>query len=58
MRESDTLSVHPGYDHAQSAAPGYAMYYSWAIRHLPGQKYSVPEFSEAHRWTMEADAKV
>jgi len=26
------------------------------IRHLPGNPYSVPDFTEEHRWTMEDDA--
>ena len=39
------------------AAPGYGMYYSWVIRHLPGQPYDVPEFTAEHAWTMEPDAK-
>jgi 5-deoxy-glucuronate isomerase len=43
-------------DHAQCAAPGYGMYHSWVIRHLPGDRYSVPEFTEEHTWIMKPDA--
>ena len=48
----DTLKIVGAVDHAQVAAPGYAMWYLWAIRHLEGDRYTVPEFTEAHRWTM------
>ena len=34
------------------------MYYAWVIRHLPEAPYTVPEFTEEHRWTMERDAKI
>lgn len=52
----DTVLIPPGLDHAQCAAPGYGMYYSWVIRHLPGDPYTVPDFTEAHAWTMDAGA--
>jgi 5-deoxy-glucuronate isomerase len=54
--DRDTVCIPPGRDHAQCAAPGYGMYYSWVIRHLPGDPYTVPEFTEAHAWTMDPDA--
>lgn len=44
-------------DHAQVAAPGYGMYYSWVIRHLPDNPYTVPEFTDDHSWTMNPDAE-
>ncbi|MCP3966076.1 MAG: 5-deoxy-glucuronate isomerase [Lentisphaerae bacterium] len=43
-------------DHSQVAAPGYGMYYIWAIRHLDGNPYTVPEFTEDHKWTCAPDA--
>jgi 5-deoxy-glucuronate isomerase len=33
------------------------MYYSWVIRHLPEDRYSVPEFTEEHTWIMQPDAE-
>jgi 5-deoxy-glucuronate isomerase len=57
VRQFDTIRIPPGLDHAQCAAPGYAMYYSWVIRHLPGNPYIVPEFTAEHRWTMEPGAR-
>ena len=57
VRDGDTVCIPPGEDHAQCAAPGYGMYYSWVIRHLPGDPYTVPDFTEDHAWTMDRDAK-
>lgn len=57
VHDGDTLLIEGGRDHSQCAAPGYGMWYAWAIRHLPEERYAVPEFTEAHRWTMQPDAK-
>lgn len=56
VRQFDTVKILAGLDHAQCAAPGYGMYYAWVIRHLPGNPYTVPEFTAEHRWTMEPGA--
>jgi 5-deoxy-glucuronate isomerase len=56
LRQYDSLCIGPGQDHAQCAAPGYGMYYSWVIRHLPDRPYTVPEFTPEHAWTMKQDA--
>jgi 5-deoxy-glucuronate isomerase len=58
VRQYDTIRIRAGLDHAQVAAPGYGMYYAWVIRHLPGQRYDVPEFTPEHAWTMRPDAKI
>jgi 5-deoxy-glucuronate isomerase len=57
VRHGDTVCIPPGLDHAQCAAPGYGMYYSWVIRHLPDDPYTVPDFTEEHAWTMDKDAQ-
>jgi 5-deoxy-glucuronate isomerase len=57
VRQYDTVHIPAGLDHAQCAAPGYGMYYSWVIRHLPERPYIAPEFTAEHAWTMRADAK-
>ena len=57
VRQYDTVKIIGGRDHAQCAAPGYGMYYSWVIRHLPGNPYTVPEFTEEHRWIMDDGAE-
>jgi 5-deoxy-glucuronate isomerase len=56
VRDGDTVCIPPGEDHAQCAAPGYGMYYSWVIRHLPDDPYTVPDFTEEHAWTMGENA--
>ncbi len=56
VRHGESIKIVPGEDHSQCSAPGYAMYYSWVIRHLPNNPYTVPEFTEEHRWCMDKDA--
>ncbi|HEX4629207.1 MAG TPA: 5-deoxy-glucuronate isomerase [Gemmatimonadales bacterium] len=53
VREHDVLRIPGGKDHAQCAAPGYHMYYLWAIRHLDGARYAGFETTPDHRWTFE-----
>ena len=48
VQHYDTIKILDQRDHAQVAAPGYGMYYIWAIRHLAEEPYSVPEFSKPH----------
>lgn len=50
LRDRDTILIRDGKDHPQVTAPGYAMWYLWVIRHLEGNRYSIPEFTEEHRW--------
>ncbi|SDE46503.1 5-deoxy-glucuronate isomerase [Kordiimonas lacus] len=56
IRPYDSVRIMDMKTHAQVAAPGYGMYYSWVIRHLPAKRYGVPEFAQEHAWTMEEDA--
>ncbi|MBQ6293476.1 MAG: 5-deoxy-glucuronate isomerase [Lachnospiraceae bacterium] len=43
--------------HSQAAAPGYAMCYSWGIRHLDGDPWLKTRIDEkAHEWLWKADA--
>lgn len=56
VKPFDTLVILDNHDHPQCAAPGYAMYYIWTICHLEGNRYSVPEFTEDHRWLMTSSA--
>ena len=56
VAHGDTVKITGERDHPQVAAPGAAMWYLWFIRHLPEARYTVPEFSPAHRWTMEPGA--
>ena len=56
VQQYDTVTIHDLKDHAQCAAPGYGMYYSWVIRHLPGDPYIAPEFTPEHSWVMQPNA--
>lgn len=53
VHNGDTVKIFPPNTHAQCAAPGYGMYYAWVIRHLPGQRYTVPTFEPEHDWTRD-----
>lgn len=56
IHHGDTLKILDRNTHSQVSAPGYAMYYLWAIRHLPNDPYIVPTFVDEHAWTKEHDA--
>lgn len=58
VRHGDTVRILDEMDHSQCSAPGYAMYYIWVIRHLPQQRYSIPQFTPEHTWTMDSSAVV
>ncbi len=58
LRQNDTILIHDREVHPQVAAPGYAMYYLWVIRHLEGNRYVVPTFVPEHRWLMDPKAKI
>ena len=53
VRHGDTVVIPPGLDHAQVSAPGYGMYYLWAIRHLPGNPYTGFTFAPEHQWVLD-----
>jgi len=58
LEENDTLLVPPSVDHPQVAAPGYGMYFIFAIRHLEGNPYIKPTYVEDHLWPAEPDAVI
>lgn len=45
-------------DHPQVAAPGYAMFYIWAIRHIEGNPFNERIYSDAHKWLLEKDVRI
>lgn len=66
MLGDDAVQTHNGdtvliFDesHAQTAAPGYAMYYIWAICHLEGNRYGpstdTPVFDPQHLWVTKEE---
>ena len=58
LEQNDTVIIPPDLVHPQVAAPGYAMYFLWVIRHLDGNPYIKPDFEEQHLWAQEPDAKI
>ena len=60
VHNNDTVLIAPSLTHPQCTPPGYALWYLWAIRHLPGDPYAQPKypvFLKEHLWVQEKDAK-
>lgn len=57
LEHNDTILINPNLVHPQVAAPGYAMYFLWIIRHLDGNPYLAPTFEEKHLWVEKEGAK-
>lgn len=57
LEHNDTVLIEPNLVHPQVAAPGYAMYYLWVIRHLEGNPYLKPDFEAEHLWVEQPGAK-
>ncbi len=58
MEQNDTVLILPELVHPQVAAPGYAMYFLWVIRHLEGNPYIKPDFEEKHLWAEDPKAVI
>jgi 5-deoxy-glucuronate isomerase len=58
VHTGDTILIRQGQVHPQAAAPGYAMWYLWSIRHLEANRYVTPEFEAEHAWTTRVGAPV
>lgn len=56
LEHNDTVLIEPDKVHPQVAAPGYAMYYLWIIRHLEGNPYIKPDFDPQHLWVEQPGA--
>jgi 5-deoxy-glucuronate isomerase len=54
---NDTLLIDSPIEHPQVAAPGYAMYYTWVIRHLDNLPYLKPTFISEHLWMNDKQSK-
>ena len=57
LEHNDTVKIAPNLVHPQVAAPGYAMYFLWIIRHLDNDPYIKPTFEEEHLWVEQEGAK-
>ncbi len=58
LEQNDTVLILPELVHPQVAAPGYAMYFLWVIRHLEGNPYIRPTFEEKHLWVEDPKAVI
>ena len=58
LEHNDTVKIAPNLVHPQVAAPGYAMYFIWVIRHLENNPYITPIFEPEHIWVEQKDAKI
>jgi len=58
VKNSDTVLIIHDESHPQVAAPGYAMYYVWVIRHLDENPYITPVFETEHLWISDKDARI
>jgi len=58
IEHNDTVKILPNQDHPQVAAPGYAMYFLWVIRHLEGNPYIKPTFVKEHLWVESPNAAI
>ena len=62
LKDRDTILIREGEVHPQVAAPGYAMWYLWVIRHIDGAHYgpatNTPIFVDEHKWVMGDENKI
>ncbi len=56
----DTVTISPQLTHPQVAAPGYCMYYLWAIPHLENDRFGPDSrnFTSEHAWLLEKQAEI
>lgn len=57
IRSGDLLAITGNRSHCQVSAPGYNMYYLWAVRHLEGNRYNGFTFDPQHAWTLKERSK-
>jgi 5-deoxy-glucuronate isomerase len=53
VRAYDTLKIVDSRTHAQVAAPGYGMWYLWAVRHLRDSPYTGFTTEPGHAWMLD-----
>ena len=57
--KNNSISAIPGgLVHPQVAAPGYAMYYCWMIRHLENNPWTDRVDEDQHKWLLEKEVKI
>jgi 5-deoxy-glucuronate isomerase len=58
IRHNSAFFIPGGPTHPQTAAPGFAMYYCWMIRHLAGNPWTTRDNDPRYTWLLEKDAKI
>lgn len=58
VKHNDAVKILKGVDHPQVAAPGYAMWWLWVIRHLPDNPYLGFDYDPEHAWLLNPRAKI
>lgn len=58
IKDNSIAAIPGGLVHPQTAAPGYAMYYCWMIRHLDNNPWIARIDDERHSWLLQDDAKI
>lgn len=58
IRHNSFSLIPGGLVHPQVAAPGYAMYYCWMIRHLDNNPWTDRVNDPAHAWLLDPSAKI
>ncbi|HEY4220043.1 MAG TPA: 5-deoxy-glucuronate isomerase [Myxococcota bacterium] len=53
VKHNDTVKIIGGVDHPQVAAPGYAMWYLWIVRHQKNAPYTGFTFADEHKWILD-----
>ena len=54
---NDTFLITSEVGHPQVVAPGYAMYYTWAIRHIDNLPFLKPTFFNEYLWLNDKQSK-
>lgn len=58
VKHGDSVIIEGGKVHPQTTAPGYAMYYTWLIPHLPKRWLKDREFLDEDIWLLEDEADI
>ncbi len=58
ITHNSILCIPGGPTHPQAAAPGYAMYYCWMIRHLDNNPWTSRDNDPQHEWLLDPNVKI
>ena len=58
IKDNSAFFIPGGPTHPQVAAPGFAMYYCWMIRHLKDNPWVSRDNDPRYNWLLEKDAKI